>query len=90
MQRVNRNVRLLKGIVNKLGRSHIVQVEAPGVRSGMAVASYRIAVTPNQSRLLIIRIHGSHERAPNERPATTFLTIVPTRSDRDTFVYSHR
>lgn len=54
------------------------------------VASHRIAVVPNRSGLLIICIHGSHERAPSDRLATTFHTIVPTRSARDTFVYSHR
>lgn len=78
---VNRNMRLLKVIVNKWRRSHIVQVEAPGASSGMGVAmvaSHRIAVVPNRSGLLIIRIHGSHERAPSDRPATTFHTIVLT------------
>lgn len=38
--------------------------------------------------LLIIGIHEPHERG--DRLATTFHRIVPPRSARDTFVYSHR
>lgn len=34
--------------------------------------------------------HSRRTSAASDRPATTFHTIVPARSARDTFVYSHR